>query len=489
MSWRLYLAPALITVIGLTIGCGEQSSSSTPSHAEGDGHDHAATAATSASTSASSTAVDPHAGHDHGPSGVISLPQPVQVNLGITWATVEYRVVQGTLRLPGRFEAEPDSRRIYQSPLSGRVDILVRPYEQVTTGQILYRLHSHAWQDLQIALGEADANAATVTERLQAAKSYATATASAQKVWEERLTALQSVQKDIGGRAGEVAEVRGRLADLAVQTAEATSALLNIQREAAGPGGGLAVQRRSALVAQMSSLTGLDVATLIAPTESGDPLWLSMSTVDVHARSAGVVEGDVAGDGAWIAEQTTVMTVTDPTGVRLRASALQAHLSHLPNTGIKARIVASDPHDSWSVPVEAVLSPQADAIDRSVALIARPLPGVVLPPGVRPGVTALLEVVISGSGIEELALPVAATIRDGLETVAFRRDRDHPDAVERVVLDLGASDGRWVEVLSGFREGDQLVQGGIYPLKLSQQQGGAQAGHFEADGTFHTGSH
>jgi hypothetical protein len=40
------------------------------------------------------------------------------------------------------------------------------------------------------------------------------------------------------------------------------------------------------------------------------------------------------------------------------------------------------------------------------------------------------------------------------------------------------------------REGDELVVGGIYPLKLSQQEGGgAQAGHFEADGTFHVGHH
>ena len=54
---------------------------------------------------------------------------------------------------------------------------------------------------------------------------------------------------------------------------------------------------------------------------------------------------------------------------------------------------------------------------------------------------------------------------------------------------LTKSDGRWVVVQSGIKEGDQVVLGGIYPLKLSQQEGGAQAGHFEADGTFHTGKH
>lgn len=479
MSLKNFLVPALL---GLLAGCG--GSPSTPDHGEGDGHNHGPTASAD-----SAAAVDPHAGHDHGPGGVIALPTPVQVNLGITWATAEYRVVQGTLRLPGRFEAEPEARRAYQSPLAGRVDVLVRPYAQVSAGQALYRLHSPAWQDLQIALGEAEASVATVTERLRAAEAYADATQTAQKVWEERLVALEDVQQSVGGRAGDLAEVRGRLADIAIQAAQARSDVLTIRREASGPGGGLTAQRRNALLARMASLTGLESAALTALEADGRPTWMTMDTVVVHARSTGVVEGEVLSDGTWVSEQADVLTVTDPNGVRLRASALQVHLPHLPPEGIQARIVSSDPHDSWNIPVEAMLAPQADAIDRSVAVIARPVAGTALPPGIRPGVTALLEVVIRGTAQEELAIPIAATIRDGLETIAFRRDREHPDAVERVVLDLGVSDGRWVEVLSGFREGDQLVQGGIYPLKLSQQQGGAQAGHFEADGTFHTGSH
>jgi len=68
-------------------------------------------------------------------------------------------------------------------------------------------------------------------------------------------------------------------------------------------------------------------------------------------------------------------------------------------------------------------------------------------------------------------------------------DPKQPDQVAKLEADLGASDGRWVVVQSGLKEGDQVVLGGIYPLKLSQQEGGAQAGHFEADGTFHTGKH
>jgi len=136
-----------------------------------------------------------------------------------------------------------------------------------------------------------------------------------------------------------------------------------------------------------------------------------------------------------------------------------------------------------------VIGPMADSIDRSVELIARPAEGAGLPVWVRPGVTANLEVVLTGSPEDELAIPVAATIRDGLTTIYFRRDPEHPDQVTKVEADLGASDGRWVVVQSGLKEGDQVVLGGLYPLKLSQQQGGTQAGHFDPDGTFHTGKH
>jgi multidrug efflux pump subunit AcrA (membrane-fusion protein) len=151
--------------------------------------------------------------------------------------------------------------------------------------------------------------------------------------------------------------------------------------------------------------------------------------------------------------------------------------------------VAADPAVATQIPATFLIGPVADARDRSVELIARPIPGTAMPAWVRPGVTAHLDVVMDGRPEEELAIPVAATIRDGLQVIYFRRDREHPDQVVRVEADLGARDGRWVVVQSGLKEGDQVVLGGIYPLKLSQQTGGAQAGHFEADGTFHIGTH
>jgi len=453
-------------------------------------------------SAAQPAAADPHAGHSHGAdaAGSIDLPPSVQQNLGITWATAEYRVVQGTVRMPGRFESEPSARRPYQAPLDGRVEVLVRPYQRVAAGDPLYRLHAEAWQQLQLAIAEgcndgcADGcgTASAAARNLAAGERHADAVAASLQVWTARREVLARLNQEVGGKAAELAEVSTRVADLTVQAADAERRLIRLQREAEGPDGtaatGLAAIRLAQLMARASAITGLSRQELEAPDGRGVPTWMAIESPVVRAVSAGVVEGEIAASGSWIDARTTVLTVTDPAGVRLRAAGLQADLPRLVD-GLQARIVAADPAVPSSVPASLVIGPVADAVDRSVDLIARPAEGATLPAWIRPGVTANLEVVLSGSAEEELAIPVAATIRDGLKTILFRRDPQHADRVITVQADLGASDGRWVVVQSGLKEGDQVVLGGIYPLKLSQQEGGAQAGHFEADGTFHTGAH
>jgi hypothetical protein len=468
----------IFTLALLLVGCGS--------------HDHSPTAA--------SPAADPHAGHDHGPAGVIAVPATVQSNLGITWATTEYRVVQGVVRLPGRFEAEPAGRRAYQAPFAGQLEVLVQPYQTVAVGDPLYRLHGEEWQRLQLGIAEGctdgcggDCGTASTADRnLAAGERHADALAASLTAWTDRVATLTALNQEIGGKASELAEATARVADLTVQIAQAQRDVIRLEREARGPDGtsatGLAAVRLRQLFARATAITGLTRAELEAKDAAGVPLWMATDAPVIRAVSAGVVEGAVSASGSWVEAQAAVLTVTDPSAVRLHAAGLQADLPRF-TSGMTARIVASDPAVATALAASVVIGPVADATDRSVDLIARPLAGVTLPAWVRPGVTANLEVVLGGSPEEELAIPVAATIRDGLKTLLFRRDPERPDEVRAVEADLGASDGRWVVVHSGLKEGDQVVVGGIYPLKLSQQSGGSEAGHFEPDGTFHVGSH
>ena len=88
-------------------------------------------------------------------------------------------------------------------------------------------------------------------------------------------------------------------------------------------------------------------------------------------------------------------------------------------------------------------------------------------------------------GEAELAIPRSCIIRDGLRDVFFRRDPRDPDRVQRIEADLGTSDGRWVVVHSGVKEGDEIVLEGAYELKLASSASSTKGGHFHADGTFH----
>lgn len=480
MHLRLLLVP---TLAALLAGCGKHADQHPlGGAATDDGHGHGAQAA-----------ADPHAGHNHGPGGgeAITLPDTVQKNLGITWAKAEYRIVQGVVRMPGRFESEPSARRTYQVPLAGRVEVLVKPYQRVAAGDPLYRLHAADWKRLQQEIADAIGAVQAAEDTFVAAQEHVTALADALTLWTERLTTLDRLGQDIGGKAAERAEAAGRVADLRIAAAEAKRELAVASRQARGadgkPGSGQAQVRLELLLGQAAQLTGLTPEALLATAE-GRPAWATLAAIEARAASPGLVEGEVISSGTWIDAHGTVLTVTDPAGVRLRAAGLQADLPRL-SDGLQARIVATDPAVAKALAATLVIGPVADAIDRSVDLIARPADGTSLPTWVRPGVTANLEVVLGGSPEEELAIPVGATIRDGLKTIIFRRDPEHPDQVSKLEADLGPSDGRWVVVQSGLKEGDQVVLGGIYPLKLSQQEGGAQAGHFEADGTFHTGKH
>ena len=104
----------------------------------------------------------------------------------------------------------------------------------------------------------------------------------------------------------------------------------------------------------------------------------------------------------------------------------------------------------------------------------------------RAGVSGYLEITLAG-GKNELAIPLAAVIRDGLTPIIFRRDPNDPNKVIRMEADLGVTDGRFVVLASGVKAGDEIVVDGNYQLMLATSGSTAKGGHFHSDGTFHEG--
>jgi hypothetical protein len=133
-----------------------------------------------------------------------------------------------------------------------------------------------------------------------------------------------------------------------------------------------------------------------------------------------------------------------------------------------------------------LLGAEADPGQRTIDLFLEPAVPVAW---ARPGVAGFLEVDTSGTAEPVLAIPLAATLQDGLDRVLFRRDPKDADKVIRQEADLGLNDGRWVEVKSGLIDGSEVVLAGAYELMLASSGSAAKGGHVHSDGTFHSGEH
>lgn len=427
----------------------------------------------------------------------VDVSPTVRQNLGISFAKVEMRAVVNSIRVPGQFELMPDARREYHSMLDGRVDLLVSQYQTVEKGTPLYRLHSPKWRQLQQDLSEAEgamrlahAGVSTIGPLKEAHAQHEVSLRETVDLWTQRVEQLKGVRDAGGGRAEEFAQAnaaliaaRGELAEVLETDAEldAREAQVHAELEAAKA-------KFDLLLDTAATLLGFDKQQLAAPSPAasdGMPVWRSLDVVEVAALTAGVVEQVTVSNGSWVDQSTPILTTIEPARVRFRARGLQSDLSRL-HDGLPAEIVAA--HSSGGdqasrLSGSIVVSPTADAAQRTVELIATPTQEAAW---ARSGVAAYLEVALKG-GIEELAIPLACVTRDGLASVIFRRDPRDPDKVIRIEADLGLDDGRWVVIRSGVKEGDEIVLDGVYQLMVATSGSVAKGGHFHADGTFHEG--
>ncbi len=422
--------------------------------------------------------VDDEEHDDHEHDGEIELPEVVRANLGITFARVERRPVEGLLRVPGAFELEPLARREYRMALPGRVELLVDQYEEIAQGQVLYRFQSPSWPELlhEIIEGE-QAIRSTLVEI---------------EVDEARIEEAQAKLEALEARVAKLAEADFKRADLDAAASELAASLPRLAAE-------LKLERTHLLNAERtrehamhraalaSGMTEADLEAEVPHGEGTSPRYRTVDWIEVRAASAGVVEALAVTNGSFLEAPSMVLSTVDPSRLRFRALALQGDLPRL-DRAQSARIVPpQSPGLALEPGVEAQLrlGLEAHPEERTVALLARPVESASW---ARTGVSAFLEVVVETTGGPVLAIPRRAVVQDGLEHVFFLRERDDPDHVVRVIAHLGVTDGRWVQLLEDVVEGDEVVLDGAYELKLATQMAGGapQEGHVHADGSVHT---
>lgn len=435
---------------------------------------------------------------EHAPTdpNVIAVPAAVRQNLGITFVPVERRRVAATLRLPGAFELLPNGRRDVRPPFAGRVSVRVQPLQAVQPGDVLATFDAPEWRSLQRELGEleaelaaTDANAVAMQPLLAACDRHRESLQRALTTTEQQVALLERTQQEVGGQAQALASARLLAAQTEAQVAEAAekhtqthTRILELEIRQRS-----LQQRRQLLLASMATHAGSTVDDLQRVTE-GIAAWQRLAALELRAPAAGVVERIAATSGALLAAGDLVLTLVDPTQVRVRAQVLQSDLRHLAD-GLPAWIEpigALDPRQH--VRAELRLGAVGDPLQRTLELFAMPRAATAAEPWpafVRGGVAVMLAVETRTSGERELAIPSACVLPDGLQRVFFLRDPNDKDKVRRIEADLGVDDGRFVVVKSGLADGDEVVLAGAYELVLASSSAPQRGGHFHADGTFH----
>jgi len=432
----------------------------------------------------------------------IAVPSSVRANLGIKFVKVERRRVEKTSRIPGRFEYMPSARKEYRTMLPGRVELLVKQFEHVEAGQPLFRIVSPRWHELQQRLSETESTAEGLEAELEsfgellvAHQEHEARLSESIAVLGRRVEQLEELGQAGGGRITELADARAALAAEKSQLAGAQEegTQLEVSRKTNRVRRGGIQATKKLLLRSMSALLDIEASDLVTSEgESGqrEPRWRALDALVVTASNAGVVEELAVTQGTWADERALVLSVVRPELLRFRAMGLQSDLGLLQD-GLDARIVPPVPTNvDRAIGIQDTMSGKlllglsADPDSRTVELFVYP---EKLSSWARPGVTAQLEIVRASTDTAELAVPLASVQQDGLEAVLFRRNPSNPNEVIRIEGDLGANDGRWVSVLSGLRDGDEVVLDGSFQLMLATSGSMQKGGHFHADGAFHEG--
>lgn len=408
----------------------------------------------------------------------IDIPATVRSNLGITFAKVERRRVEGTIRVPGSFEFQPLARHEYRLTLPGTVQLAVDQYQKVEPGDLLYRFRSPQWPELQREIIEGELDIQSALAEIEVAQARISEADRRLTLMRERLSSLTS------------AEIRS--ADLEAQTAEMEASLPRLRAELRLAETRLANGERMREHALHRASVASGIAEDVLSAELQDqgrtvPSYRFVDWIEVRATEPGVVELLALTDGSFADTPSLVLSTVDPTKVRFRAMGLQSDLARMGQSTMGRIVPPSIPGIPLSDGVDASVSIglEAHPEQRTVTLLANPEESRTW---MRPGISAFLEVVTESTGGFALAIPRAAIVKDGITHVFFRRDPQDPNKAIRVEADMGVDDGRWVVIKSGITLNDEIVLNGAYELKLASQQSGVaqKGGHFHADGTFHS---
>jgi len=361
--------------------------------------------------------------------------------------------------------AEKSLRQAEFNLESARLNLIITQHSS-TVGKTVRDLeyavawHERKLRDLQAQFQQGKVEQATVDAEVEALAKAQTQLAAAQATARATLAAAedkvtQAEETLAGLQAGSQtlaqAQAHNKVAQAEYDLAKAKDTLATI---VAGPDAKtvqLAQARYDAAKATLAKAqAALEAATMIAP-------------FDGTVTSVGAEVGDLVSSG------TNIVTLADLTDLRVLATVDETDIS-----GVQVGQEAQITFDAFpgrrfkgkvlEVPLESTLV--QNVVSYKVPVSLGSVEGVSL----KPGMTANLSIVV-GRRQNVLLLPVLAVQQGEEGDVVLVQDSASGAAVSTPV-ELGLSDGTYVEVLRGLNEGDQVVVQYQATTQQTTQRGG-----------------
>lgn len=320
------------------------------------------------------------------------------------------------MRMVGQVVSEPGSTFVVKSVLPGRVDeILVSPGDEVKTGDVLLRFHSHEFLDMQGQMLQAHHQLKMTEKRLEAGKELYEVKAIARVELENREQAALAARLYFE-------RTRSELIDFGC-VSEEIERILEGQR----PSGHMQVR---------------------APS-SGAVLSVE---VQVHE---------------WVDALTPMFSLGDPTRLELQLQIPPERLASI----LPGDAVEFFPLDRPSIKARGTVISKVPKVDPETRTVAVRVKIDQASPSLYPGL--FVQGRILGESMKTVpAIPESAVIRLGEHDVVFVKKSTN--RFEARPVELGRFEGGLFEVVSGVDSADQVVVNGTFLLKSALVQAQAE---------------
>lgn len=412
---------------------------------------------------------------DHDKSIVLS--DSARRAIGLETTTVHLQPISVSISTVGKVEAIPTREFVQHAPLSGRVtQVLVKPGDRVAAGQTLAILNSPEINVLAAETLQTKSQIEAEIKRSQAELDAEINQAAARvelnqanysrdkQLYEERIASQKAMQTSL-------AELRVAQSQLQMAKARKEAVL-----------GGLAAKLKVSSDSLMRRLQQLGATQ--AHIEKMLKEQRAMINVPLVSARDGIVSKIGASPGQSVEPAVPLFVVSDLRTVWATANVYESDMSAVRIRQTVELTVAAYPEKRFKGIVTFV-SPTIDIQTRTLPVCAEiDNPELSL----KPGMFATLNVSTAASR-QAILLPRNALIQDGDKHIAFISNQNtyHP-----VVVQLGKTFGKKVEIVDGLNQGDKVVIKGAFQLdaeRLKLQGQTELFTHPSEEGEEHEGEH